>query len=53
MLEMIRILHAAREETGDGKDLDLELLLNQIGGIFKLGEEATENDESLQAALSA
>ena len=52
-LEMIRILHTARVEAGDGKDLDLELLLNQIGGIFKPDEEATENDESLQAALSA
>ena len=52
-LEMIRILHAARVEAGDGKNLDLELLLNLIGGIFKPDEGATENDESLQAALSA
>ena len=44
-LEMIRILHAARVEAGAGKDLDLELLLNQIGGIFKPDEEAKENDE--------
>ena len=50
---MIRILHAARVEAGEGKDLDLELLLNQIGEIFKPNEEATETDESLQAALSA
>ena len=34
-LEMIRILHAARVESGNGKTLDLELLLNQIGGVFK------------------
>ncbi len=31
---MIRILHAARVESGNGKMLDLELLLNQVGGIF-------------------
>ena len=52
-LEMIRILHAARVESGNEKSLDLELLLYQIGGIFKPDEEAPENDESLQAALSA
>ena len=52
-LEMIRILHAARVDAGSGKDLDLELLLNQIGDIFKPDEEPKENDESLQAALSA
>ena len=52
-LEMIRILHAARVEAGDGKGLDLELLLNQIKGIFKPDEGAKENEESLQAALSA
>ena len=45
-LEMIRIMHAACVEAGDGKDLDLELLLNLIGGIFKPDEEATENDAS-------
>ena len=51
---MIRILHAARVGAGLGKDLDLEFLLNQIGDIFKPDdEEATKNDESLQAALSA
>ena len=32
-LEMIRILHAARVESGNGKSLDLEILLNQIGGF--------------------
>ncbi len=32
---MIRILHAARVQSGNGKMLDLELLLNQVGGIFK------------------
>ena len=50
---MIRILYAAPVEAGEGRDLDLELLLNRIGGIFKPDEEATENDESLQVALSA
>ena len=38
---------------GDGKTLDLELLLNQIGGIFKPDEEASEDDDTLQAAISA
>ena len=46
-------MHAARVEAGDGKDLDLELLLNLIGVIFKPDEEATKNDKSLQAVLSA
>ena len=32
---------------------DLELLLNQIEEIFKPYEEAPEEDDSLQAALSA
>ena len=41
-LEMIRVLHAVRAESGNGKILDLELLLNQIGGIFKPGEESPE-----------
>ena len=34
-LEMIRILHAARVDAGNGRDLDMEILLNQVGGIFK------------------
>ena len=50
---MIRVLYAARVESGNGKILDLELLLNQIGGLFKPDEEAPENDDSLQVALSA
>ena len=50
---MIRVLHTARAESGNGKTLDLELWLNQIGGIFKQDEEAPEDDDSLQAALSA
>ena len=50
---MVRILHATPVKAGEGKNLDLELLLNRIGGIFKPDEEATENDESLQVALSA
>jgi hypothetical protein len=52
-LAMIRILHAGRVESGHEKTLDLELLFNQIGGIIKLDEEAPEEDESLQALLSA
>ena len=47
-LEMIRILHVARVESENGKALDLTLLLNQIGGIFKPGEEEPENDDALQ-----
>ena len=52
-LAMIRIVLAARVDSSNGETLDLELLLNQIGGMFKPDDEATENDESLQAALSA
>ena len=43
-LEMIRILQPARVESGNGKVLDLELLLNQVGGIFKPDKEGTEED---------
>ncbi len=51
---MIRILHAARVESGYGKVLDLELLLNQVEGIFKPDKEGMmEEDVTLQAALSA
>ena len=35
------------------KGLDLELLLNRIGSVFKPIEEETPEEESLQAALSA
>jgi hypothetical protein len=35
-LEMIRILHAARVESGNGKKLDLELLFNQVGEYLNL-----------------
>ena len=52
-LEMIRVLHAARVEADNGKDLDMEILLNLIGGIFKPEDEAAGDEESLQAALSA
>jgi hypothetical protein len=52
-LEMIRILHAARVESGDGERLDLQLLFNQVRGIFKPDEKVTEEDCTLQAALSA
>ena len=38
-LEMIRILHSARVESGGGKILDLEIRLNQVGGIFKPEDE--------------
>ena len=40
-------------EAGNGKDLDMEILLNQVGGIFKAEEETANNEDSLQAALSA
>ena len=51
--EMIRILNDERLEYSKGKALDLELLLNRIGGVFKPIEDETPEDESLQAALSA
>ncbi len=40
-------------ESGNGKVLDLELLLNQVNGIFKPNEESPEEDVTLLAALSA
>ena len=52
-LEMIRTLHAARVDADNGTILDMEILLNLIGGIFKPDEEAAVDDESLQAAMSA
>jgi hypothetical protein len=36
-----------------GKILDLELSLNQVGGIFKPKDDGQEDDITLQAALSA
>ena len=51
-LEMIRVLHAARVESDNGKDLDMEILLNLISGIFKPEDEAAGDDASLQAALT-
>ena len=51
--EMIRILDEKRVEYSKGKSLDLELLLNRIGSIFKPIEEEAPEDESLQAALTA
>ncbi len=53
LLEVIRILHATRVEVGGEKTLDLELLFNQICGLFEPDEEAPEDDGSLQAALAA
>ncbi len=50
---MIQILHSARVESCDGKILDLEMLLNQVGGIFKPEDESLDDDTTLQAALSA
>ena len=49
-LEMISVLHATRVEAGNGKDLDMEILLDQVRGIFKPEEEAAGDEESLQAA---
>ena len=51
--EVMRILNAKRVEYSKGKTLDLELLLNRTGSVFKpYGEEPLE-DDSLQAALLA
>ncbi len=52
-LEMIWILHAAYVDSGKGKKLGLELLFNQMGGVFKPDEEVLVEDDSLQAAPSA
>ena len=52
-LEMIRILHAARVDSDNGKTLDMEIILNLVGGIFKPEDESAGDDASLQAALSA
>ena len=50
---MTRVLHAvAREESDNGKDLDMEILLNHIDGIFKPEDEAAGDETSLQAALT-
>ena len=50
---MTQTLHAARVESGNGRVLDLELLLNQVRGIFKPDDDGQEEDITLQAALSA
>jgi hypothetical protein len=51
--EMMRILNKEHVEYSKGKSLDLELLLDRIGSIFKPIEEEAQEDESLQAALTA
>ena len=50
---MMRILNDERVEYSKGKALELELLLNRIGSVFKPVEDETPDEESLQAALSA
>jgi hypothetical protein len=50
-LEVIRSLHAAHVQAGNGHDLDLELLLNQLGGNFKPEDEAPDEDCTLQTAV--
>ena len=50
---IISILHAVRAEAGNGNTLDLEVLLNQIGGIFKPDGETPEDDDILHALISA
>ena len=50
---MMWILNYERVEYSKGKALELELLLNRIGSVFKPVEEETPDEESLQAALSA
>ena len=51
--ETMRILNDERVEYSKGKVLELELLLNRIGIVFKPVEDDTPEEESLQAALSA
>ena len=50
---MIWILNEERVEYSKGQLLDLVLLLNRICSIFKPIEEEAQEDESLQAALTA
>jgi hypothetical protein len=45
--EMMLILNEERVEYSKGKSLDLELLLNRIGSIFKPIEEAAPEDALL------
>ena len=52
-LEMIRVLHAARVEAGNGKGLDMDVILNLIGGIFEPEEEAAGDEESLRGSISS
>ncbi len=52
-LEKIRISHTARVESENGQKLGLELLCNQVWGIFNPDKEMQEEDCQLQAALSA
>ena len=47
------ILNDERVEYSKRKKLDLELLLNRIGSVFKPNEKEAQEDDSLQAALSA
>ena len=49
-LDMIRILHASRVQSGNGQNLDLELFLDQLGDIFKPEEDDQEDDGTLQTA---
>ena len=51
----INLIDAQLEKinSGNGKTMHLELLLNQIGGIFKPDEEAPEDDDPLQVVLQA
>jgi hypothetical protein len=51
-LVIIRILHFASVKSGNGQNVDLELLLHQLGGIFKPEDDNQEEDSTLQAALS-
>ena len=50
---MMRILNDERVEYSNGKVLELELLPNIIGSVFKPVEDDTPEKESLQVALSA
>ncbi len=40
-------------KAGNGKFLYLDILHNQTGGIFKPDEEVNEEDDTVQAELSA
>ncbi len=52
-LEAIRVLYAAHLQAENGHKLDLRLLLDQLGGVFRPEEVTPEDEGSLHAVLLA